>query len=128
MKNKAHILLLFHWLPAVIAVIRIIVTAGYMWVWTGVMPLQFMQAFSFITYGVNLFVTYKLFFDSIPFATISMPTIIQVFIVYVFRNEVILSKLLPLLLIDAFYIGIKFIKTSFYPYELDTPEEDDLLS
>ena len=126
MSSKKRKMLFCYYLPGIIGLIRIITTLVF-FIWNPVgLALRYFQILLLISYAVHLFCYFKLYDDGIPIITIIAPSIIHGVIIFIFVKQIPLLSLGILLGMDIVFLITKSIKASYFPFDIEGDEEEDL--
>lgn len=122
--SKRNLLKFIFLLPGLIGGVRVGVTIWFMISNVMEMSLRFIQIIPMLSIMVTLFMYYKLFSDGVPIVTVLAPTILHVILIYLFRKEVEIIPFIPLIILDICYLGVKTLKGTMYPFDIDGDEEE----
>lgn len=124
MKGKIFKIKLFHRLPVVIALLRIIATFA-VFIWNPFeLPFRFFQIIPIVVLAINLFLYLKMFKDSDPIVTLVLPTLVHFLFILVFRKTVVIKPFLPTAILDILYLTFKGIKATAFPFEIEGDEDE----
>ena len=128
MNSRVKFLKTIFILPAIVAALRLLLTAIVFIFNPTDMSLRFIQSFPVIVLLVSLFTYLKLYSDSAPVITLLLPSIAHIIIIFIFTRHLEILPFIPVIILDIFYIIIKGIKATAFPFEIEGEEDEDEFS
>ena len=126
MAAKRRKMLFCYYLPGILAAIRLILTfVDLVWNPFG-LTWRFFQLILMASYAFHLFSYFILYTDGIPIITIIAPDIVHGILVFIFTRRIPLVSLGMLLGLDILFLFSKSIKAYYFPFDIDSDEEEDL--
>ena len=126
MSSKRKKMLFCYYLPVIIALIRFIVTFVY-FMWNPLnLSLRYLQVIVLLIYVAHIFMYLKLFDDGVPVISIIAPDLVHWIIIFVFMKEIQLLQIGILFAIDIIFLCTKGLKASYFPFDIDGDDEEDL--
>lgn len=126
MKRKTSLMLACFRAPKVVAWLRIIATFVVL-IWNPFsLRFRYFQLIPFLVLVVNFILYCKLFSDAVPVITLFLPTIMHFAMLAVMYNTMNFVPFIPLFTLDVLYVVAKTVKASFFPFEVEGEDEENL--
>lgn len=124
MKSRVRLLQAAFYIPAVMGVLRLLVTAIILVVNPQDLRLPVIQLIPAGVIAVNLFFYLNMYTDGIPIITLIVPNLVHFLIVLVFTGEIAIIPFVAPVLSDILFLVAKGLKASMFPFEIEGKEND----
>lgn len=122
--SKRRKLQIAFYVPGVLMALRVILTLWVLIINPLGMPMRFFQLIPLGAILVSAFTYFKLYRDSVPVISLILPSIIHFIMIYAFKRVLVIWPFGILLPVDIIFLVVKSLKSSMYPFDMDTNEEN----
>lgn len=124
MKSRVRLLQTAFYIPVIMGVLRLIITAIILVLNPQNLRLPFFQLIPAAVIVVTLFFYLKMYTDGIPIITLIVPDIVHFLIVLVFTGKVDIIPFVAPVASDILFLVVKGLKASMFPFEIEGKEND----
>lgn len=125
MFTKRRILWASYIMPGIIAVLRVGFTVWMLVSNPMELKLPYIQIIPMCLMLWSCFAHFKLYSDSVPVISLIAPDMVHFILILVFKREVMILPLLPLVIPDVLYLVAKGVKANFFPFYFEGDSDDE---